>query len=289
MTAALYLGLALLVRDDSATDHDRNPFFAAVLSKGLSVGGKTVKLPEPTFRDGMTAEEQRAALTKVAGSARAVEELLHDSVSAPYILKVRDEPAEGATIRSADLFFAIRLDLDTVKPETFSRKDESGPIEAGNMRFEVKVLSADDLKGGPVGSAGDHEWFAHARGRLLDRIAVETTDRIVWSKTADSLVFASTTDPRFVDSGRWPNRWSTIIRKGNDEAEGPAKPFPGAVGYVKMTRWKADPKVAIVELHFAFAEPRAWFDGAPILRSKFSIVAQDQIRRLRRELVRKQG
>jgi hypothetical protein len=43
----------------------------------------------------------------------------------------------------------------------------------------------------------------------------------------------------------------------------------------------------LVEAHFAFAEPRAWFDGAPILRSKLSLIAQDQIRRLRRELAEK--
>ena len=56
-----------------------------------------------------------------------------------------------------------------------------------------------------------------------------------------------------------------------------------------MTRWKADPKIAIVEVHFAFAEPRAWFGGAPILRSKIALVAQDQIRRLRRELAERRS
>ena len=36
----------------------------------------------------------------------------------------------------------------------------------------------------------------------------------------------------------------------------------------------------------AFVEPNEWFQGAPILRSKFSVIAQDQIRSLRRELAR---
>ena len=260
-----------------------------MLKDGLAAGGKVVKLPSPTFADGLSAEGQRAALTKLAGSARAADELLHDSVSAPYLLKVRDEPADGATIRSADLTFAIRVDLDAVKPEDFARNDAGGPVEAGNIRGEVKVLGADDLKDSPAGPAGDREWFAHADGRLLDRIAVATTDRVVWSRSPESLVFASKTDPRFGPDGRWPNNWTTIVRAGNRESRGPAMPFPGAVGYVKISRWKADPRLAIVEVHFAFAEPRPWFDGAPILRSKFSIVAQDQIRRLRRELLKKAG
>ena len=37
-------------------------------------------------------------------------------------------------------------------------------------------------------------------------------------------------------------------------------------------------------MHVAFVEPDGWFQGAPILRSKFSVAAQDQIRTLRREL-----
>ncbi len=40
-------------------------------------------------------------------------------------------------------------------------------------------------------------------------------------------------------------------------------------------------------MHMAFVEPDGWFQGAPILRSKFSAVAQDQIRSLRRGLARK--
>jgi hypothetical protein len=40
-------------------------------------------------------------------------------------------------------------------------------------------------------------------------------------------------------------------------------------------------------MHAAFAEPEGWFQGAPILRSKLSVAAQDQIRALRRSLTRK--
>ena len=39
----------------------------------------------------------------------------------------------------------------------------------------------------------------------------------------------------------------------------------------------------------AFVEPDGWFQGAPILRSKFSVVAQDQIRSLRRGLRKRKG
>jgi hypothetical protein len=45
----------------------------------------------------------------------------------------------------------------------------------------------------------------------------------------------------------------------------------------------------MVEMHMAFVEPDGWFQGNPILRSKFGAVAQDQIRSLRRELAKKRA
>jgi len=40
----------------------------------------------------------------------------------------------------------------------------------------------------------------------------------------------------------------------------------------------------VIEAHTVLAEPYGWFEGAPILRSKFNLIAQDQVRKLRREM-----
>ena len=55
---------------------------------------------------------------------------------------------------------------------------------------------------------------------------------------------------------------------------------------LKITRLSAVPGALLVEVHFLFTEPQEWFDGAPILRSKISLVAQDRIRSLRSELAK---
>ena len=65
------------------------------------------------------------------------------------------------------------------------------------------------------------------------------------------------------------------------------KPYPGGISYTKISRLAFRPSALLVEMHGAFVEPREWFQGGPILRSKFSVVAQDQIRTLRRELARR--
>jgi hypothetical protein len=55
----------------------------------------------------------------------------------------------------------------------------------------------------------------------------------------------------------------------------------------KVSELATVPGALMIEGHFAFAEPYDWFKGEPILRSKFSPVAQNQIRDLRKKLAEK--
>ena len=67
------------------------------------------------------------------------------------------------------------------------------------------------------------------------------------------------------------------------------QPYAGGISYAKISRVAFQPTALFVEMHVAFVEPDGWFQGAPILRSKFSVAAQDQIRTLRRELAKKRS
>ena len=78
--------------------HAGNSVYLEVLDRGLKADGQTVKLPDPQLRDGQTADDQRKALRMVAGSDRRLEELIRNSVTAPYIIKVRDVKTESGTI-----------------------------------------------------------------------------------------------------------------------------------------------------------------------------------------------
>ena len=78
-----------------------------------------------------------------------------------------------------------------------------------------------------------------------------------------------------------------IMGDGDEDAHGgPLKPYSGGISYTKISRLALQPGALLVEIHSDFIEPNDWFQGAPILRSKFSVMAQDQIRSLRRELAR---
>jgi hypothetical protein len=274
-------------------EHARNPVYVAVLTDGLQANGATATLPEPRLRDGQDAEAQRAALREVAGSDEKLDEMARDSVTAPYIIKVHDLKAGDATIRVVDLWFIVHADIAEINPAKEAAKADEKEVEAGNMVMRTRILKTEELRAagiapasGPEGS-GSETWNAHIHGRLLDRIAFDVTNQVVATRTQESLVVAARTDPAFNKPGPYANGWKPVEGGKEDAAGGALKPYPGGFSYTKISRLAFKPGALLVEMHGAFVEPHEWFQGAPILRSKFSIVAQDQIRSLRRELARR--
>ena len=270
-----------------------NPVLSTLIKDGVTANGVAVPLPAPTLLDGQDAAAGRAALSQVAGDERSVANLVRDSVSAPFVLKTRDVRAKDATIRVADLWFVVRGDLAEIDLKPILNKTAESSVEAGNMRFTSKVLSAQDLKDRPLDRLpalpGRDEWYTHATGRLLDRIKVAATDQVVATRTADSLTLAARTAPRFDADPTFPNHWATIDRGPAGETTGTPQVYAGGGSYVKITRLVAEPGALFVEAHFAFVEPQPWFAGNPILRSKFSVIAQDQVRQLRRDIQKRRA
>ena len=278
---------ALAQASSELPTHDRNAVYQAIVAEVQEADGVGEPLPPPAFPDGAAAEEQRARLVEIAGSKRGADEMLQSSTSAPHKLRLRDRKVEGAVVRSGDLYFVLRgVDLDALDLTSALKAARSEAFEVANMRFQVQLLTADDAKGASRPPAEGREWLTHSRGRILDRLVVESTDRLAASRSADSLILASRRDPDFGAEGPFPNRWATLTLKAGGEVLGEPQAYAGGVGYLKLTRLKGQEKAAVVEAHFAYVEPTAWFNGEPVLRSKLGLMAQDQVRRLRRELLK---
>ena len=283
---SLWISLILTYQPNS--NPTPNPVFRDLIERGVEANGVSVPLPAPSLADGQNAEVSRAVLRSVAGDDRAVENLIRDSVSAPFVLKTRDVKAGDATIRVGDLWFIVWADLGEIDlNRVFGKTDESS-VEAGNMKFTTKVLTLRELGARKLDRLPEQpdriEWYTAQTGRLLDRITVSSTDRVVSTRTKDSITVAAATARSFDADPEFPNRWSSISRVGNSEKLGSPQTYPGGGSYVKMTRLPASPGALFVEVHFAFVEPTPWFAGNPILRSKLSLICQDQIRQLRREI-----
>jgi hypothetical protein len=116
----------------------------------------------------------------------------------------------------------------------------------------------------------------------------EVMNQVVASTTDHSLVIAARTDPAFAREGPNGNTWKPLTPSGTASPDAKPHPYPDGIGDTKISRLAVRLGALLVDMQAAFVEPQSWFQGAPILRSKFSVVAQDQVRRLRCELARKQ-
>jgi len=286
MTSALFALTMVFVgqsNPDLEPAHQRNRIYYELLNPASKLGDASAHLPPPILRDGLGGDDQQAAILKVAGSERHRAELLRDSVTAPFVLKIHDTPTDNAILRRVDLWFVVRGDIDKLDPLRLAGQSSGQVVDVGNMRFESRLLKPDDLKAQGASTTDEQDvsnWFVFVKGRLLGRTGFKATDEVMASRGAESMVVAARSSTAFAPSSPFSNRWWAI---SNGEA-GPDKPFAGGLCYAKVSRLKEPSQALLVEMHSIFSEPRDWFRGEPILRSKFSLIAQDQIRRLRREL-----
>src|SRR5262245_28952017 len=111
ITSAILLVGLLVGQTQVEPAHAQNSVYSQVLDQGMEGSVQNVQLPRPRLVDGQESAAQRAALREVAGSDRALDDLLRDSVTAPYVIKVRDVKTTGATIRMADVWFVVYSEL----------------------------------------------------------------------------------------------------------------------------------------------------------------------------------
>jgi hypothetical protein len=294
ITSALFLVGLMLGQTQIEPVHKQNTVYLQVLDQGLELSGEKVQLPPPRLVDGQESAAQRTALREVAGSDRALDDLLRDSITAPYVIKVRDQKTTGATIRMADVWFVVYAELKEVDFGQEASRTDKKEVEVANMWFQTHLLKDADFQSigmnpPPPATAGQTKWYARVHARLLDRIDFEATNQLMATQTSDSIVVASRTDPAFAKVPGFVSRWKPLTTDATKKPDNLARLYEGGMSYAKISRFDLKPRAILIEMHMAFVEPDGWFQGNPILRSKFSVVAQDQVRSLRRELAKKRA
>ena len=105
--------------------------------------------------------------------------------------------------------------------------------------------------------------------------------------TPRSVLTATNLDERFENDKEFPNRWRSIMTQANmAEQLGQPRPYASMGGYATVVELPEPAGALLVELHFAFHEPADWFGGLNVLRSKFPILIQENVRSFRRKLGR---
>jgi hypothetical protein len=274
----------------AADHHEQNSLFRQLTQAGVPLGpGVQAKLPLPAMADGLSAAQQRRVLQELEGRQADVEELLRRSPVTPFVLhfkevthKTNQEPG-----RAIDLAFVAFGRFDQLTRSDFlDEMLNSGRKDARIQPLPAAAAQARGLKALP-GETERTAW-AHVSLALMDRVELRGTSRTVWSRTADSILVAAVLEPACTRDPELPNVWQVQQRgpDGMTQPVGPAQPYEALGYYLKITRLHEPADALFVEWHLVYLEPRDWFDGANLLRSKLPIVLQTKIRGFRRELMR---
>jgi hypothetical protein len=289
---ALLMCEALLAAQAAVTEiepeHAKNAIYESVRTSGMKSEGTVAQLPAPLFHDGMPGPEQHAVLLKLLGSTKALDDFFEPGVAAPIKSKLHDWQGTTGTIRGFDIYFAVHANLDQIKPDDIDGQSKKKTVtDSGGMHFEGRLLDGDELKKLELAPAGESERFGKIECALLEKVEAKMTNRSLSTQSKRAMVVAIQTLSNPAGDGASRNVWRTVDHRAGKMAVGPWQPYSGLIAYTKITQLDFRPETLFVEIHGAFAEPKRWFNGRGILKSKITIVANDKIRDLRREVAKR--
>ncbi len=262
-----------------------NPLYKELRNPGLAIS-PTIKapLPAPSMADGLDVKAQRKVLLNVVGKQVDLDEFLRKSPLAPQIVTIQpvQPSAPNAPAYNVDLWFVAYGDLNRIAKQEFGK----GLLESAQKERQVRLLTPAELTQRKI-TAQDNERYSHSVSSLLDRIQLSSTNHSVLSRTPDSIVIAARLDERFSGDKDFPNQWRTMAKGPSGETVlGPPQPYAGSGSYIKMTRLVEPAGALLVEFHQVYTEPKQWFDGKNLLRSKIPIVVNSEVRNFRKELLK---
>ena len=247
----------------------QNTLLAELISKGVKMpDGQVVCLPAPVMAEGMSEEQQAAALAAVAPRGK-VEEFL-DKDKTPVSLKFPPTISSkngNDIIRKVNLYFVVYGDWNVLTGDQFSK----GIIKEGkakNAKNAGMVIKAGYLKAPELAVRGlstpsvpnSKEYFLYTTLNLFDRVELSTTRFGVATKTPTGVMVAARVDPRFAKDKAYPNQWRAITKNAaGNTVLGPLQPYSGAGFYAKVTRLIKPQNAIFVEFHQVFYEPHEWF------------------------------
>jgi len=236
--------------------------------------------------DGLDAAGQRAVLENVAGKRFTVREFTAKLGTAPHIYAIR-KISNG----SADLPKEIGVDVSFIaygNLDTVANRDFLENLHKKAKDRQIHILSAAELgkrKLTAESSKRREERYSHGVFLVLERVELKAALHTILTRGPDSLRASTRVDPRFAKDADFPNQWRKItVDEEGQRKFGPAHPYSGAGGYLKITRLHEPKGALFIEYHLIYTEPKGWFSGADPLTTKLPAIIQSEVRSFRREL-----
>jgi hypothetical protein len=271
----------MILTTTSLAQTTTNPIFEKLSKEGIvAADGSVATVPPPVMADGLSAADQRKAIDSISEGNKNFQSLTNKGVNSPYVLKISDvKPTKGQskTIRLVEFYFVIHADMKRLEEESFLKGQTENREKPEDQEEETKVsgeeIKPEELKSlGISVAAGDNPPERYYQGTfpLFGRVRVEGVGHSYYTKNENSSIAASILVPDFAKDQKYAARWIPLTRdeKTGKRVEGKPQSYAGAGAYTKATIL-AEPKGAVfVEQHILFDEPKGWFNGANLLRSK---------------------
>lgn len=285
----LLVVLSAFCQISEADEHsDHNPLFHTLVQTGVtSADDVPHRLPPPIMSDGHSPSAQDATL-RAALAGKPLEPYLRQSVVAPHICQLSDgKTTDEYVIRKVDYWFIAYADIEKLDAGDFSITDDSTDVTT-TAEILADALEARSIP--KVATKSEHvlgEAFGHLRYRLLNKVELASVGHAFVSRQPNSIVAAGIVDPRFLSDKEFPNEWRPLERNEVGKiSPGEPQPYRGGGGYIKATRLATHQGALFVEGHMVLIEPIGWFRGRNQLRGKLPGIIQNQIRDVRRSMLK---
>ena len=269
-----------------------NSVLKTVLEKGVNFDQQGMRrLRPPTLADGLSADQQKAAIEQVLplkqGKPATFKDFTMTGLNAPYVMVI-DEPryAQGAPGHSIDLWFTVYGKLDKVATSAFlktafqpNKKDKMDTLKDADLaQRNIKVTT----------SPGAVESYVYGQFRVFPtdtRVVVGGTCHMMHTTTETSSVLAGVMDSRFDKDPTFGNQWQPVVAINAGQLQlGAGTIYHSAGGYTKITELVEPAGALLVEYHFVYEEPTGWFNGNDLLRPKLVGETPDDVRQFRNKV-----
>ena len=283
MTSTVLLTLLVLGQTPAATHADANPVYKRLLEQGVFDGKPQGHLPQPTMADGLDAAAQMTILNTLGAPRHDFKSLTRDSIVAPHLVDIHTVKSGDPErpLQSIEFWFVAHADMKTMSDKAFldsllTAEDSEGDT-LDTAKLEARGIKINDP---------ERESYGQIVFPLLKKVRLYATGHSYWSRTNDSLLTASIVDSRFREDKDFPNQWRPILDR--DGKLGDPEPYTGAGLYMKITQLHQPAGTVFVECHIRGVEPKGWFQGRNLLRSKLPPAIQNQVRTARKQMIRRQ-
>lgn len=254
---------------------------------------KTVVLPVP-LSIGQDATGDASESQKTIAGRFGWDRFTKPTVVAPVWLDVDAiKDADGAKLGHLVHFrFVIHRSLsDLGNRDLMSSIFGRGDSKEDAKESDFKELSADDLTdtGSTDFVALETRSYAFLKTPLMNRVLLQG---VIEGETTDAAgvhVLAWRLVDTIPTARKYGSTWRSISKNNRGESVvGPAQGYRGCGGYLAIQSLGGLDdqlnKACLVEARLVIHEPSKWFGGSNYLRSKFSILIQEAVRKFRREL-----